>query len=152
MYDIVSELISEHERRAQDIIEGAERSQAILAQMRELAELNLRSSVRSMCSLLDPVLSAVNGNNARFRSKLRVDYSQINEAMPPNVEDLPFILVHSLVRLTRILVESSPDEDRGVLIRLTLQGLALYWPLSAQGLPGVKWSSWPMLRQMRPLR
>ena len=40
MYDIVSELISEHERRAQDIIEGAERSQAILAQMRELAELN----------------------------------------------------------------------------------------------------------------
>ena len=87
MYDIVSELISEHERRAQDIIEGAERSQAILAQMRELAELNPQVKREiDVCSLLDPVLSAVNGNNAKFRSRLRVDYSQINEAMPPTLK------------------------------------------------------------------
>ena len=70
MYDIVSELISEHERRAQDIIEGAERSEAILAQMRELAELNPQVKREiDVCSLLEPVLSAVNGNNAKFRTQ-----------------------------------------------------------------------------------
>ena len=68
----------------------AERSQAILAQMRELAELNPQVKREiDVCSLLDPVLSAVNGNNAKFRSRLRVDYSQINEAMPPTLKTSP---------------------------------------------------------------
>ena len=139
MYDIISELISEHERRAQDIIEGAERSEAILAQMRELAELNPQVKREiDVCSLLEPVLSAVNGNNAKFRTRLRIDHSQINEAMPPTLKTSPFILVHSLVRLTRILVESSPEEDREVLIRPTLQGLSILLSFECPGFTGSK--------------
>ena len=85
-----------------DIIEGAERSEAILAQMRELAELNPQVKREiDVCSLLEPVLSAVNGNNAKFRTRLRIDHSQINEAML-TLKTSPFILVHSLVELTRI--------------------------------------------------
>ena len=48
-----------------DLIE-AERSQAFWLKCENSRNLTLRSSVRSMFDLLDPVLSTVNGNNAKF--------------------------------------------------------------------------------------
>ena len=42
------------------------------------------------------------------------------------------------MRLTRILVESSQDEDRGVLIRPTLQGLSVVLAFECPGFTGSK--------------
>lgn len=139
MYEILTELIEDHAQSAQDLVEGAKRADEILNQMRELAELSPQVKREiDVCSLLEPVLSAVNGSGAHFRSLLSVDYSDINQEIPPTLKTSPFILVHSLVRLSRVLIESAPDGERDVLIKPSLRGLTIVLAFKCPGFSGSK--------------
>ena len=139
MFDTLNRLIDEHQRHAAGISEGTERSVAILSQMRELAELNPQVKREiDICSLLEPVLSAVNDKGSSFTPLLQVDYAQINKDMPPTLKTSPFILVHSLARLAKVLVESAPDRAREVLVRPSLRGLVIVLAFECPGFDGSK--------------
>ena len=83
-------------------------------------------------------MKPVNGSGAHFRSLLSVDYSEINQEIPPTLKTSPFILVHSLVRLARVLIESAPDGERDVLIEPSLRGLTIVLAFKCPGFSGSK--------------
>ena len=69
MYEILNQLIDEHAKSSQELVEGAKRADGILNQMRELAELSPEVKRDRYLQLLDPV-SQPSTQGAHFRSLL----------------------------------------------------------------------------------
>lgn len=120
LYDELNTMLSNHHAQTASVVEGQERATAILAQLRELAELSPQAKREiDLCSLLDPVLSTLNNHDETL---LHIDYQAINQDMPPTLKSSPFILVHSLVRLSRLLIEAEANDLQEVVIVPRVQG------------------------------